>query len=289
MSASPSRRRARPVLTAALVVLALAAAAALAFLVPAWNRIQALQKGAAFVFGYTAEGAGSAAYGTLEALGALEGSIAGVSSGDNLYLSWYDVGAEAFSSEQAPGPDEAFTDLYVVDRQVYLNVKQIYRSFRAGLTEQYPLAGSLLPDWALGDYVTGAQLARLLGAAPASAGLEEYSISAFAPGQMERVQPAGAREGYLYFTPKQPMGGAEVVVGFPLRSLWADFFYCHVLVEIPNQGLRFELDGKALPYESAIDAPPSVMLDEDIDALADIFEAARTIMAFVREITGQLQ
>ena len=75
-------------------------------------------------------------------------------------------------------------------------------------------------------------------------------------------------------------------VGYPLRSLWADCFTCHVLVDLPAQGLHFELTGRALPYENAIAAPASVMRDEDIAALADIFAAVRSLAALVQELVG---
>ena len=78
-------------------------------------------------------------------------------------------------------------------------------------------------------------------------------------------------------------------IGFPLRSLWSEFFHCHVLVELPGQGLRFELTGRALPGEYDIQAPASVMRDEDIDALATIFEAVRSLLAFVQELAGAAQ
>ena len=205
-----------------------------------------------------------------------------------LYLAWYNVGSAAFQSDQAPGPDQAFTDLYVKDGLVYLNVRQIYRTLLSGLSAQYPVITSLIPDWGLGDYITQTQLARLLGAEPAVAEMEQYSAAAFAPGQMQRVRPEGALDGYLYFAP-QDTGSAEIVIGFPPRSLFAEFFTCHVLVELPGQGLHFELTGRALPGDYDIEAPASVMQDGDIDALAAIFDAVRSILAFVRQLSGAAQ
>ena len=77
-------------------------------------------------------------------------------------------------------------------------------------------------------------------------------------------------------------------MGFPPSSLWSalwgDFFRCHVLVDIPSQGLRLELTGKALPGEYAIQAPASVMRDEDIAALAELIQTVRSIADFVKQL-----
>lgn len=287
-SSRPGRAALRAVL-ALLVVLALALLGLYAFI---RARAGALQAGAAFTFDYTVTSTASEpslAYSTLRSLDALTGSVAGQSSGDSLYLAWYNTPASAFQSEQAPGPDQAFTDLYVKDGQVYLNVRQIYRTLLSGLTAQYPAVSALIPDWGLGDYITQAQLARLLNSQPAVSAAGGYSSAAFAPGQMQRAYPEGALDGYLYFSPRQETGDVHITIGFPLRSLWSEFFHCHVLVELPGQGLRFELTGRALPGEYDIQAPASVMRDEDIDALAAIFEAVRSLLAFVQELAGAAQ
>ncbi len=287
---SAHRTTRRPVLRAVLILLAAAVLVLAGLYAFLRGRAAALAEGAAFGFDYTvtSTAAGpSPAYDVLEALDALSGSITGQTSGDSLYICWYNTPLDAFQSEQAPGADQAFTDLYVKDGTVYLNVRQLYRSFLSGLTARYPAVAPLIPDWGLGDYVTQAQLARLLGSTPAVAGMGGYAAGAFAPGAVRRVQPAGALEGYLYFAPKQSTGGAEVAVGFPLRSLWTEFFHCHVLVDLPGQGLHFDLTGRALAGDYDITAPASVMRDEDIDALAAIFEAVRSIAALVREWAGQ--
>lgn len=292
MSASPSSRRRRTALAAVLVLLAAAALALLGLYAFLRAKATALQDGAAFLFDYTVTSTASEpslAYSTLESLDALTGSISGQSSGSDLYLAWYSVGADAFQTDQAPGPDQAFTDLYVKDGQVYLNVRQIYRTLLSGLAVQYPAIAPLIPDWGLGDYITQTQLARLLGSQPAVSEMENYSAAAFSPRQLQRVQPEQALEGYFYFSPRQDTGDAEIVIGFPLRSLWTEFFRCHVLVDLPSQGLHFELTGRALPGDYSIQAPSSVMRDEDIDALAAIFDAVRSILAFVRQLSGAIQ
>lgn len=292
MSASPSSRHRRTALAAVLVLLAAAALALLGLYAFLRAKATALQDGAAFLFDYTVTSTASEpslAYSTLESLDALTGSISGQSSGSDLYLAWYSVGSDAFQTAQAPGPDQAFTDLYVKDGQVYLNVRQIYRTLLSGLAVQYPAIAPLIPDWGLGDYITQTQLARLLGSQPAVSEMENYSAAAFSPRQLQRVQPEQALEGYFYFSPRQDTGDAEIVIGFPLRSLWTEFFRCHVLVDLPSQGLHFELTGRALPGDYSIQAPSSVMRDEDIDALAAIFDAVRSILAFVRQLSGAIQ
>lgn len=274
------RHTALTVLVALLVAAALALLAAWAFL---RGRVEALTAGAAFGFDYTVTSTApeaSLAWRTLDALGALSGSVTGQTHGDDVAVSLYTPGAEDASP---------YTELYVVDGQVYLNVRQLYRTFLSQLTAQYPAVAPLIPDWGLGEYVTQDQLALLLGAEPAVGEMQNYSVSVFDPRRMRRVQPEGAIEGYLYFTPEQDTGDAVLTVGFPLHSLWSDFFYCHVLVELPGQGLRFSLTGKALAGDYAIAAPASVMRDEDIAALADLFNAVRAIADFVRELAGAVR
>ena len=167
MSASrSSSRRSRTVLLAVLALLAAAALALLGLYAFIRAKAGALQAGAAFTFDYTVTSTSpepSTAYAVLDALDALTGSVTGQSSGDSLYLAWYNVGSAAFQSDQAPGPDQAFTDLYVKDGLVYLNVRQIYRTLLSGLSAQYPVITSLIPDWGLGDYITQTQLARETG------------------------------------------------------------------------------------------------------------------------------
>ena len=154
MSASrSSSRRSRTVLLAVLALLAAAALALLGLYAFIRAKAGALQAGAAFTFDYTVTSTSpepSTAYAVLDALDALTGSVTGQSSGDSLYLAWYNVGSAAFQSDQAPGPDQAFTDLYVKDGLVYLNVRQIYRTLLSGLSAQYPVITSLIPDWGLG-------------------------------------------------------------------------------------------------------------------------------------------
>ena len=132
---SAHRTTRRPVLRAVLILLAavLVLAGLYAFL---RGRAAALAEGAAFGFDYTVTSTAaepSPAYAVLEALDALSGSITGQTSGDSLYICWYSPPLAAFQTEQAPGPDQAFTDLYVKDGTVYLNVRQLYRSFLSGL------------------------------------------------------------------------------------------------------------------------------------------------------------
>ena len=191
------RTHSRPVLRAVLALLAVLALALGGLWLFLRGRAQALLAGASFRFDYTVASAWaepSPAYAALEALDALSGSVTGVTSGDDLQLSWYSL---PLSALQAGDSAQPFTDLCVKDGQVYLNVRQVYRTLLSGLTARYPVASALLPDWTLGDYITQDQLARLLGAEPAVSGAGQYSAAAFAPGQMERVQPEQALDGYL--------------------------------------------------------------------------------------------
>lgn len=277
-SKSNSRRPGRLALRVLLVLFVIAAVVLLAFGLLIRSRSGALAKGAAFSFDYQVTSTAaepSLTYTTLESLGGLTGTLSGQSSGSDLYLAWY-----------AAGKEEPFTDLYVQDGKVLLNIRQIYRTFLSGLNAKYPLVGSLIPDWTLGDYISQDQLALLLGTEPTVSEMENYSVSAFSLFSMQRVHPDNAMEGYLYFTPKESQGDAVITIGFPLQSIWTEFFRCHVLVDIPSQGLHLELTGKALPGEYDIQLPASVMKDEDINALAELIQAVRSLVALVTEMAG---
>lgn len=277
-SKSNSRRPGRLALRVLLVLFVIAAVVLLAFGLLIRSRSGALAKGAAFSFDYQVTSTAaepSLTYTTLESLGGLTGTLSGQSSGSDLYLAWY-----------AAGKEEPFTDLYVQDGKVLLNIRQIYRTFLSGLNAKYPLVGSLIPDWTLGDYISQDQLALLLGTEPTVSEMENYSVSAFSLFSMQRVHPDNAMEGYLYFTPKGSQGDAVITIGFPLQSIWTEFFRCHVLVDIPSQGLHLELTGKALPGEYDIQLPASVMKDEDINALAELIQAVRSLVALVTEMAG---
>lgn len=276
-SHSALSRPAKLAIRAGFILLAVAAALLLIFYLIVRSRAGALQKGAAFSFDYQVTSTAtekSTAYTTLEALDALTGTLSGQSHGSDLYLAWY-----------AAGQEQSFTDIYVQDGTVLLNIRQIYRTFLSGLTAKYPLIGSLVPDWTLGDYITQNQLETLLGKEPAVSEMERYSVSAFSPSDLEQVHPKNGMEGYLYFTPKQSWGDATVIIGFPIQSLWTEFFRCQVLVDLPSQGLHLEMNGKALPGDYEIHMPSSVMQDEDINALANIIQAVRSIIQLVKQIT----
>ena len=253
-SKSNPRRPARLAVRVGIILLVIAAAALLAFYLVVRSRASALSAGAAFSFDYQVTSTAqepSLAYSTLEALDGLSGTLSGQSSGSDLHL----------------------------------NIRQMYRTFLSGLTAKYPLAG-LIPDWTLGDYITQDQLAALTGTQPAVSEMEHYAVSAFSPSDLQRVHPENGLEGYLYFTPKQTQGDAVVTIGFPLQSLWTEFFRCQILVDLPTQGLHFEMNGKVLPGDYEIQMPDSVMKDEDIAALSDIIQAVRSLAALVAQMVG---
>ena len=100
------------------------------------------------------------------------------------------------------------------------------------------------------------------------------------------MHPQDGLKGYFYFTPKQALGDADVIIGFPIQSLWTEFFRCHIIVDLPSQGLHLEMTGKALPGTYDIQLPDSVMRDEDINALSQIIQAVRSIAQLVAQMVG---
>ncbi len=277
---SSAHRPARLVFRTLLILLVLAAVALLGLHSLVRRRSAALQAGSSFSFSYqvtstTAEP--SLAYSTLASLDALTGTITGQSSGSDLHLVWYGAGS---------GQDESFTDIYIKDGEVLLNIRRLYDTYINRLIAQYPLISPLVPGWGLGDYISQTKLARLLGQESALAEMGHFSVSTFSLQDMQRATPENALNGYFYFTPKQTYGDASVTIGFPLCSIWGESFDCHVLVDSPSQGLQIELIGIALPGSHDIELPTSLMQNKDIAALADIAQAIRAIAAFIREMAA---
>ncbi len=269
------RSPARTMLRILLVLLLIAAALLLGLYALLMRRAGSLQAGSAFQFEYQIGSTGaepSLAYSVLEDLDACAGTLSGIYADGSLHVELY-----------AAGKEEPFTDLYLEDGQALLNVRQIYRSFLAGLTQNFAFVSSLIPDWTRGDYVSQAQLATLLGTEPAVAETGSISQALFLLPYTQRVHPENGLDGYLYFSPGAiGESGTTLTVGLPLQSLWSEYFRCQILIDIPSSGLHVELTGRALPGEYGIELPGSRMRDEDIAVLADIWQAVQAIVSLVK-------
>lgn len=264
---------------AALILLVLLLAAILAGLL-AW-RLSRLQNGSDFSFDYSIQSTSTkppAAYTALEMVGALQGTVQGQSGRQQLQAALY-----------IPGSEQPVTDLYADSELVLVDVGQLYRSIAAGIIQQYPLAGYLLPDWTMGDYISQIQLAELLGYPPVSAGLPEITSLELSLLALEPVSWEGGLDGYLYLTPKQPLeSGIKLTIGLPLRSLISEFTKVYLRIEDNQNGLVIELTGKALAVENQLTAPESRISDDRIALLRDIRVAVQELYALVQSSLDQL-
>lgn len=250
-----------------LVLLAVLAAAALAGLYFSLrSRAETLARGAVFQLDYTVEStaeAPSAGYRTFETFGALSGRLEGETGAGELALSFY-----------APGQSAPFLDLYSGDGAFYLNVGRLYRYYTAALAEQYPLLGALIPGWGLGDYLSGEQLALLLGQPSAQSALPAAKLSP--------IRYPEGKDGYFYLAPEGADEAApELLVGVRISTLFSDETELHILAEDPASSLRFALTGTVRAGTVALSAPTSRMADEDVEALRSVFEAVRELSEFI--------
>ena len=208
-------RPARWAIRAGLVLLAAAAVFLLIFYLVVRSRAGALQKGSAFSFDYQVTSTAaepSAAYNTLKALDGLTGTLSGQSSGSDLYLAWY-----------AAGQDQPFTDIYVQDGTVLLNIRQIYRTFLSGLSAKYPLIGSLIPDWTLGDYITQDQLAVLMGSQPPYPRWRTIRSAPFPPRICGRSTPRTVSRDTSILPPGSPWETRKLSSASPSRASGPSF------------------------------------------------------------------
>lgn len=121
------------------------------------RRVKALQAGAAFTFDYEATSTADspALYTILQKTGSTKGTVSGLYAPDALQLSITAPGAVI--------PADPLTRVYVSGSETLYDVGQLYKNIRSSITGSYPLASFLMPDWTLGNYISQAQLASLLG------------------------------------------------------------------------------------------------------------------------------
>lgn len=252
----------------AVVLLAVLAAVGLAGLYfTLRSRAEAFARGAVFQLDYTVESAAaspSAAYRTFETFGALSGRLEGEAGAGQLALSFH-----------APGQSAPFLDLYSSEGEFYLNVGRLYRTYTAALAEQYPLLGALIPDWGLGDYLSGAQLALLLGQEPSAQ-------SVFPAAKLSPIRYPDGKDGYLYLAPEGADAAAPgLLVGVRLSTLFSDEVELHILAGDPANSLRFVLTGTARAETVTLSPPESRMADGDVEALRSVFDAVRELAEFM--------
>ena len=218
-SSRTKKKRIRAALVVVLclaLVLAVAAAACYGLLA---RRLKALQAGAGFTFRYeiTPTADSPALYTILQQTGGTSGTVTGKYAPDALQLS--------ISAPDAVIPADPLTRVWVSGSETLYDAGQLYRNLRTSITNAYPLAGLLIPDWNLGNYISQAQLASLLGVDAAATSLQDVTGFQLDVKNLQRVTPDDSKDGYLYFQLTAGSAGANapvLVLGLEKSQFFAD-------------------------------------------------------------------
>lgn len=270
-----SKKRSRAVVTVVACILAVCLVAALVLFSLVNSKVRALQKGATFEFSYniTAQDSSStpALYNILKQVGATSGDVAGLYSPGQLQLYLYPFGGLARAET---GGTDFFTDLYIDANDTYFDAGRLYRTLRDSIADSAPLVGAFLPEWSLPNYITQAQLAKILGVPNTQVAMQEMSGYTMTLSRQCIVHPDYAKKDYTYYQfPSEGEGAAVLVVGLPLKSLlFDDTIPVDVHVEIPAHGVNAALSGTLKAGVNSLSAPVSVISDSDIDSIVQLRE-----------------
>ena len=278
-SSRTKKRRTQAVLIVVLclvLVLAVAAAACYGLLT---RRLKALQAGAVFTFEYeiTPTADSPALYTILQQTGGTRGTVTGKYAPDALQLS--------ISAPDAVIPADPLTRVWVSGSETLYDAGQLYRNLRTSITNAYPLAGLLIPDWNLGNYISQSQLASLLGVDAAATSLQDVTDFQLDVKNLQRVTPDDAKDGYLYFQLTAGSAGANapvLVLGLEKSQFFADAIPVEIRLSIPEHGVSIRLSGTVSAETVVLFAPTSRMKDEDIQTLVQIRETIQSVLQFVQ-------
>lgn len=278
-SSRTKKKRIRAALVVVLclaLVLAVAAAACYGLLA---RRLKALQAGAGFTFEYeiTPTADSPALYTILQQTGGTSGTVTGKYAPDALQLS--------ISAPDAVIPADPLTRVWVSGSETLYDAGQLYRNLRTSITNAYPLAGLLIPDWNLGNYISQAQLASLLGVDAAATSLQDVTGFQLDVKNLQRVTPDDAKDGYLYFQLTAGSAGANapvLVLGLEKSQFFADAIPVEIRLSIPEHGVSIRLSGTVSAETVVLSAPTSRMKDEDIQTLVQIRETIQSVLQFVQ-------
>lgn len=303
MASSKRRARRHTVRNIILCVLlvCIVAVAAVFFLLN--SKVKKLQQGAAFDFSYTVTATSAESpvlYTVLEKTNATQGSVYGVYAPGKLLLSFYqltgttptatwDAQTGALTLHPEARASEPFTRVYVDSSETLYDVGQLYDTARQAIVDTYPLAGSLLPDWSLGNYISQTQLATLLGVETGSVEMQDMTGFTLALAALKKAEPQGALSGYTYFRLENPdatLSSPDLIIGVPLKSVLAETTPVHIMLTIPQHGVRVELLGTVEPADTTIIAPSSRMKDQDIATFAQIRQTVEELLQVIQQATG---
>ena len=248
--------------------------------------MQCLQAGAAFTFDYEATSTADspALYTILQKTGSTKGTVSGLYAPNALQLSITAPGAVI--------PADPLTRVYVSGSETLYDVGQLYKNIRSSITGSYPLASFLMPDWTLGNYISQAQLASLLGVGTEATSLQDMTEFELPQKKPQRVQPEGALDGYLYYqldTGDTSASAPVLVIGFEKSKFFEDPLPVHILLTIPEHQVRIQLTGTVSAQTVVLTAPTSRMKDEDIQTLVQIRDTIQSVLQFVQSTADSMQ
>lgn len=287
--ASP-KKRSRAVVTVVAALLAVCLVAAVVLFNLASRKLKALQQGADFDLTYavTAQsGTAPALYSILDDAGATEGRVTGLYSPGQLQLYLYSNAARTTETSS----DNFFTDIYIDADQTLFNAGKLYRTLRESVASRYPLAGALLPNWTLGNYISQNQLAEVLGVQPAQTAMQEMSGFSLQLNPQWIVHPDYDTQGFTYFQlPAEGTDAPTVVVGLPLKSLLFDeSIPVDVHVTIPAHGVSVTLNGVVRAAVNSISAPTDCIADSDIQSFVQLRQTLEQIAQIVQSALSAIQ
>ena len=144
----------------------------------------------------------------------------------------------------------------------------------------------VVPGWSLGSYISQDQLATLLGVDPAATGLQQVNDFQLDLKQLKTVQPANAKEGYLYLQLPNLAAGEDapqLILGIEKQGLLKTLSpKVHILLDVPAPHIHAELSGTVTAAQTVVTAPTSRMQDSDVESLVQLRKTIESIVQFVQ-------
>ena len=286
MAASKKKRtgaRAAVVVVLCLVLVCVVAAAVALGLVS--RRVKSFAGGASFSLDYQITSTAAeepALYKVLTQFGGTSGRVDGQYTPEALQLELY---------PQASGSSQPLTRLYISKDETLYDAGQLYRTLRSSITDNYPLAGVLIPEWNMGSYISQNQLAQVLGVQTAQTALQPMSGFSLKLNPRWIVHTEYDTQGFTYF--QLPAEGADaptVVLGLPLTSLLFDeSIPVDVHVTIPAHGVSVTLNGVVRAAVNSLSVPTDCIADSDIQSFVQLRQTLEQIAQTIQTTLNALQ
>ena len=104
--------------------------------------------------------------------------------------------------------------------------------------------------------------------------------------QLKTVQPANAKEGYLYLQLPNLTAGEDapqLILGIEKQGLLKTLSpKVHILLDVPAHHIHAELTGTVTAAQTVVTAPTSRMQDSDVESLVQLRKTIESIVQFVQ-------